>query len=166
MLAATLLVLGVCSRFMVPWPNFTPVIALALFGGVYLPKKQAVLLPVLFYVIADYVIGFHALILYTWGSMAVIALMGTYLKNKNSRKNIFGASLAAALLYFIVTNFGVWLTYTTYPRTWAGLVECYVAAIPYFRNSLISTVIYTFVLFGSFEWIAGRVRHTRLAFIL
>jgi hypothetical protein len=61
------------------------------------------------------------------------------------------AALAGALLFFAVTNFGVWAVYPTYPKTWAGLQQCFVAAIPFFRNTLTADVVYTILLFSGAE---------------
>ena len=81
MLAFCLLVLGVLSRFVIhPW-NFTPVIALALFGGVYLKKKQALILPLILFVMTDLILGLHEAVAFTWGSVVAIAAIGLWVKN-------------------------------------------------------------------------------------
>jgi len=61
-----------------------------------------------------------------------------------------GAALTSSVLFFVLTNFGVWLVSDLYPRTAAGLVGCYIAAIPFFRNTLAGNAFYTLVLFGGF----------------
>ena len=166
MLAAGILMLGVISRLIIHLPNFTPVIALALFGGVYLRKRQAVILPVLVMIIADLFIGIDATFPFTWGSMALIALMGLWVRENKSFTTVAGSSLLSSVLFFLVTNFGVWLVQNMYPRTLAGLIECYVMAIPFFGSTLVSTVVYTAVLFGGYEWTAARLQKTRLAHIV
>ncbi len=166
MLAVGLLVLGVISRLIIHLPNFTPMIALALFGGVYLKKQQAVILPVLMMIIADLFIGIDATFLFTWGSMAAIAVMGLWVRENKNFVTVAGSSLLSAVLFFVVTNFGVWLVQNMYPRTFAGLIECYVMAVPFFGPTLVSTVVYTAVLFGGYEWAAARLAKTRLASIV
>lgn len=166
MLAILLLAFGVISRLIIHLPNFTPVIALALFGGVYLKKQQAVILPVLMMVIADLFIGIDATFLFTWGSMAAIALIGLWVRKNKSFATVAGSSLSSSVLFFLVTNFGVWLVQNMYPHTLAGLIECYVMAIPFFGPTLVSTVVYTAVLFGGYEWTAARLSKTRLAHIV
>jgi len=166
MLAILLLAFGVISRLIIHIPNFTPVIALALFGGVYLRKQQAIILPVLMMIIADLFIGIDATFPFTWGSMALIALLGFGLRNHKTFSGIAGSSLLSAVLFFLITNFGVWLVQDTYPRTSAGFIECYVMAIPFFGSTLVSTVLYTAVLFGGYEWTAARLSKTRLAHIV
>ena len=166
MLAILLLAFGVVSRLIVHLPNFTPVIALALFGGVYLKKQQAVILPVLMMVIADLFIGIDATFPFTWGSMAAIALMGLWVRRNKNFTTVAGSSLLASVIFFLVTNFGVWLVPNMYPHTLAGLIECYVMAIPFFGSTLVSTVVYTAVLFGGYEWAAARLQKTRLAHLV
>ena len=166
MLAAGLLILGVISRLIVHLPNFTPVIALALFGGVYLKKRQAVILPVLMMVISDLFIGVDNTFPFTWGSVALIALLGLYVRERKNLPTIAGSSLFASVLFFLLTNFGVWLVSGMYPRSIAGLQQCFILAIPFFNSTLVSTVVYTAVLFGGYEWAAARLRKTRLAHVV
>ncbi len=166
MLAMGILIFGIVSRLVVHIPNFTPVMALALFGGVYLKKGQAVLLPVVLKAVTDLFLGGHGTMLFTWGSVALIAVLGLWLgKNKNV-VTIAGSSLASAFLFFIVTNFGVWLVSGMYPHTWAGLAHCYALAIPFFRSMLLSTVVYAFVLFGGYEVVAAQLKKTKFAPVL
>lgn len=166
MLAIGMLVLGIVSRLIVHIPNFTPVMALALFGGVYLKKGQAVFLPVLLMAVTDVFLGIHGTIFFTWGSVALIAVLGLWLRKNKNAAAIAGSSLASAIFFFIVTNFGVWLVSGMYPHTWAGLADCYALAIPFFRHTLLSTIVYTFVLFGGYEMAAAQLKKTRLAPVL
>jgi hypothetical protein len=164
MLAVAILVLGVLSRLMVHAPNFTPVIALALFGGVYLSRKYAWYVPLLLMVVSDLLLGLHATIPFTWGSILLITFLGMRTSQNKKVTTIFGSSLASAVLFFVITNFGAWLT--MYPHTLEGLRTCYIAAIPFFRNELISTLGYSVVLFGLYETVAVRVSNTQLAHVL
>ncbi len=166
MLAIGLVVIGVFSRFIFHFENFTPVLAIALFAGAYLPKRQAVAVPLALFIIADAMIGFHALIAFTWGSMVLVAVIGMSLKNKKSWKNTAVGAFLSAVVFYVITNFGVWLFYNTYPKSLTGLMECYIMALPYFRNSLVSTFLYSFVLFGGYELLTARLKNTRFASIL
>jgi len=166
MLATCLLVLGIISRLIVHSWNFTPVIALALFGGVYLKKKQAILLPLILLAVTDIILGFHETMLFTWGSVILIAAIGLWIKKNKNLKTVLGGGLVSAVLFFIVTNLGVWLVSGMYPLTLAGLSECFVLAIPFFRNTLLGTFVYGFILFGVYEIIAARIKDTRLANVL
>lgn len=166
MLAICLLVIGILSRLVIHVDNFTPVIALALFGGVYLRKKQAILLPFMLFAVTDIILGFHKTMFFTWGSVALIVLMGFAVQKNKNWVTVLGGGLFSAILFFIVTNFGVWMMTGMYPLTVAGLTECYVAAIPYFRSSLVSTLLYGFILFCGYEVMAAQVRNTRLSYVL
>ena len=164
MLAVGILLFGIGSRLIVHAPNFTPVIALALFGGVYLTRRQALWVPMALMALTDLFLGFHAVIPFTWGSMLLISGIGFWVRGRKNAATILGASLFSAILFFAMTNFGAWLT--MYPHTAQGLSQCYIAAILFFRNTLASTLVYSVVLFGLYEIIARRVRNTRLAHIL
>ena len=163
MLAILLLVFGIATRFITHEPNFTPVTAIALFGGVYLTRKYAILLPLALMMLSDIVIGTHDTMLFTWGSFALIAMMGLWVRNHKSPATIVGSSTFLAILFFIITNFGVWLAGSLYPPTAEGLSSCFIAAVPFFRNTLLSSLGYSLVLFGSYELIAHRVKNTRFA---
>jgi len=163
MLAFILLALGICSRFLTHAPNLTPVVAVALFAGVYLNKRYALIVPLFLMVLSDIFIGFHDTIAFTWGSVVVVALLGFWTREHKNFKTILGASLLSAVVFFIVTNFGAWLS-PLYPNTLEGFVQCYVAAIPFFRNTVIGTLLYSAVLFGIYEYVAshGRLNHATL----
>ncbi len=161
MLAFILLAAGILTRFADHAPNFTPTIALALFGGVYLPRKYTIITPVLFMLLSDLVIGFHDTMLYTYGSMILISLIGLQIRKNNKFSSFLLGGVASSVLYFLITNLGAWPT--LYPVTWKGLSECFVAAIPFFRNTFVSTILYSVVLYGVYELVASRVRDTRWA---
>ena len=160
MLAIALLVIGVLSRLIYHTPNFTPILALALFGGVYLNRRYALLVPLLLMVVSDLLIGFHDIVFFTWGSILLISALGLGVRKQKNFTTILGARLVSASLFFVVTNFGVWLM--KYPHTIHGLTQCYIAAIPFFRTSLFSTLAYSAVLFGVYEFLAVRLGQTRL----
>ncbi|MCA9404794.1 MAG: hypothetical protein KC897_13480 [Candidatus Omnitrophica bacterium] len=166
MLAFLLIALGILSRFLVHFNNFTPILAIALFAGFYLSKRNALIVPLAMMVISDAFVGFHAMVAFTWGSILLIALIGNKYKDDKSFKTVGLSGLGGAVLFYLITNFGVWLFYNTYPKSPAGLVQCYVAAIPYFRGTLLSTVIYTAVLFGGYEYLAARLKQTCFAHLV
>jgi len=163
MLAILLLVLGIASRFIFHVPNFTPVIALALFGGVYLKRRQAILLPLALFAITDLFLGFHSVMAFTWGSVVLIALAGLWLRDHKKVSTTVTTSLASSVGFFLITNLGVWMVGGLYPLSFAGLVECFTLAIPFFRSTLLSTLAYTVVLFGVYELIAMKAKNTRFA---
>jgi hypothetical protein len=164
MLAIIILVAGVLTRFTDHAPNFTPTIALALFGGLYLPRKYALIVPLAFMMISDVFLGYHHTMPFTWGSVLLISLLGLQMRERKNFPLMIGMSIVSAVLFFIITNFGAW--FDLYPRTTAGLLECYAAAIPFFRNSFVSAVVYSVVFFGVYELVAGRVKNTAWARVL
>jgi hypothetical protein len=162
MLAFLLIAFGFLSRIAVHTPNFSPVLSLALFGGAYLKGRQAIWVPLAFMALGDVVIGFHDTMVYTWGSILLISLLGIYLRDHKTWVNILSASVLSSVIFFVVTNFGAFLS--LYPHTWAGLQQCYILAIPFYRSTLVSTVAYSLVLFSVWEFvkIAYQSRKARL----
>jgi hypothetical protein len=147
-----LILLAALSRLLPHPPNFVPITALALFGGVYLDKKHAFIVPIAAMLIGDYFIGFHSSMIWVYASFVAIGFIGLWLRNHRSVVTTFGATVAGSILFFIVTNFGVWIVQEfSYSHTFNGLLECYIAAIPFFRNTLAGDVIYVCAMFGLFE---------------
>ena len=163
-LAIGLLCLGVLARFLPHAANFTPVLALALFGGVYLKRSYALLLPLVLMMLTDLVLGLHPAIFFTWGSVLLISGIGLWLRRSMDPRGMLTGALASALLFFVVTNFGAWLAF--YPPTQDGFVSCYVLAVPFFRATLFSTLVYSALLFGGYELLSRLVQKTRLAAVL
>ncbi len=135
--------------------NFSPVAALSLFGAAYLKnKKFAFFVPVAIMFLSDCILGFHSTMFFTYGSFALISLLGfSIFENKISSTRVLVASLSASLIFFLVTNFGVWLMQSMYAKNMNGLVDCYIAAIPFLKGSLLGDLIFSAALFGAFEWI-------------
>jgi hypothetical protein len=141
----------VASRLIPHPPNFTPVAALALFGGASFARKRAALLvPLAGMFLSDLVLGLSRITPVVYASLALIAGLGFWLRRSPTIPRTLAAAVAGAGLFFVVTNFGVWALGTLYPKTWAGLAECFVAAIPFFRNTLVSDLLYSALLFGGF----------------
>lgn len=166
MLALILIVTGILCRFLPHMPNVSPVAAIALFGAAYLPnRKLALIVPLLLMIASDAILGFHNIILFTWGSVLLISALGLALKKSNKTTKILLGSLLGSIAFFAITNFGVWFM-GWYPRTSAGLAQCFIAGIPFFRNFLASTLIYSFGLFGAYELSAKFIRNTRFSNVL
>ena len=150
------IVLGALSR-LIPHPlNFTPVAAMALFGGTYiLNKKYAFLVPISVMFLSDIILeikdgsGFHPEMIWVYGSILLITTLGFFLRGREQRQTIMVASLTGSLLFFFITNFGTWTT-GMYGYTTQGLVNCYVAAIPFFRGTIMGDLFYNLVFFGGY----------------
>ncbi len=141
------------ARLMPHPPNFTPLGALALFGGAHFTSTSpAFAVPLLAMLLSDGLLGFgiHRLTPFVYGSFALIVVLGRLLRHRRSVPAIGSAAVAGAVLFFVITNFGVWLTGGLYPPTMEGLAACCVAAIPFFGNTLAADILYAAVLFGGF----------------
>ena len=127
------------SRFIPHPPNFTSLIALSFYVPIFLGKRFIPALLICF-IITDIFIGFHTTIVFTWGSVIFIGLI-SYLFQKNIYTRIIGA-LSGSLAFYIISNFGVW-SLGSYGYSLDGLLVCYIAAIPFYSNTLISTILYS-----------------------
>jgi hypothetical protein len=146
---AGMILLAAASRLIPHPPNFSPIAALALFGGAqFADKRLAFLVPLAAMFLSDLVLGLHSLIPVIYGSFALIVCLGFWLRRRQNVWAIGGAAVVGALLFFVLTNFGVWAMGQMYPKTPAGLIDCYVAAIPFFQNTLLSNLFYAALLFG------------------
>jgi len=123
-------------------PNFTPVIALSF----YLPilfGLWSIPFIIMSFAITDYFIGFHSLLIWTWSSLVVVGILSKFSIGFKTRLSLV---IASSFIFFVVTNFGVWLTSSFYEQTLNGLFTCYVMAIPFYTNTLISTALFSGVI--------------------
>lgn len=148
-----LIVLGVATRLLPHAWNFAPIAAIALFSGIYLGKNYALILPVLAMFIGDSFIGFYGLPLMfaVYGSYALVGLLGAGIKKSKSLETVVAASLAASVLFFLITNWAVWQFSPWYVKNFSGLMNAYTLALPFFRNTLLGDLFYTTVLFSAYE---------------
>jgi hypothetical protein len=145
------------ARSIYPW-NFSPLMALSLFGAAfYTDRRLAYLLPLAVLVISDVLIGlvagdwsfaFHPTMPFVYGCTLFSVLLGMGLRERRTVLRVGATALTAEVVYFIVTNLGVWIMYDTYPHDVAGLIACYTAAIPFFGRSLASTAFFSAVFFS------------------
>ena len=143
LLLTGMILAAVLSRLIPHPPYFSPVAALALFGGAAIASKRlAFVLPLAAMFLSDLILGFSTLIPFIYGCFALIVCLGFWVRRRQNVGRIGGASVIGALLFFALTNFCVWAMGSNYPKTRAGLVDCYVAAIPFFRNTLMSNLFY------------------------
>jgi hypothetical protein len=133
-------------------PNFAPIAAMALFGGAYFTKKWAAfLIPLAAVFVTDLFLGFHATMWAVYLSFALIVVLGMVMIKQKKIGNIFFASVSASVSFFIITNFGVWISTPYYEKTGAGLAACYTAAIPFFHQTLLGDLFFVAILFGLYE---------------
>jgi hypothetical protein len=137
---------------------------MALFSGAYLGRRGAIALlaPLGALLLSDLVIGFYHGMATVYFSTALVVLIGWLALQKVSPIRLGGAAIASSVLFFVLTNLGMWLSSGFYPLTLAGLDACFVAAIPFFRNTLVGDLFYSGVLFGGFALLERKVPALRL----
>lgn len=158
-----IILLAVVARLIPHAPNFAPIGGLALFSGANFKSKLALAIPLSAMFFSDIFLGFHKTIPYVYMSFIIIALIGGLIKN-NKWQSIFGASLASSVIFFLITNFGVWATGSMYPKNLAGLIQSYGFGVPFFRNTLISDLFYSFSFFYGYRFLSNFV-FKKLAFL-
>jgi hypothetical protein len=152
------MIIAAAMSRLVPHPfNFTPIGALALFGGAqFSDRRLAFLAPLTALFLSDLCIGLYSHMEWVYLNFVLTACLGFWLRQRRTAWRIVSASLAASVLFFLVTDFGEWLNGTLYAKDFAGLIACYVAAIPFFPNSLLGDGFYCLVLFGGFALLESR----------
>jgi hypothetical protein len=149
---AGMILIAAFTRLIPHPPNFTAIAAMALFGGAYFSRKSlAFAVPLAAMFLSDLIIGFHQGMYAVYLSFIFIVMIGLTLKNKKKAGNVFLASVSASVLFFVITNFAQWLSYPLYSKDIAGLIACYVAAVPFFHYTLLGDLFFVGALFGLFE---------------
>lgn len=145
--------LALIGRFLPHLPNFSPLYSLLIFSGAYITRTRWAFLPLLSLAISDLFLGLYAwpIMLSVYGSLAINVLIGRQLKKNLSAINVLTASLISALIFFLITNTAVWSFGTWYSHNLSGLMSCYTLAIPFFKTTLISTLLYSGLMFGAYE---------------
>lgn len=149
---------GAMMRLIPHWPNFTPIAAIALFGGTFMKRKDlAFLIPVAAMLVSDLIIGFHPTMLPVYLSFMAIVALGLVLQRRLTAANTLSASLAASVLFYLVTNFASWTSrLMPYPMNASGLMQSYIAGLPFLFNGVLGDLFYTSVLFGAAYLVQSR----------
>ncbi len=165
-----LIIVGISTRFLFLFngesilPNFTAVGAVAIFGAFYFKGAKRFIVPLVILWISDLILNN---IVYTqyydsfqfmgdpwvYTSFIIAGLAAYRLLQKASWGRVVVSSVVAAIIFYLITNFAVWSSGSLYPKTSTGLLACYEAGIPFFRNTIIGNLFYSFVLFGIYEYI-------------
>jgi len=173
LLVIGIIALVVLSRLLPHPVNFTPLAAIALFGAAYFQnKKWALIIPIVAWWLSDLLLnatiyaGYETSLLasyqlWSFLSIALIVVAGYFMLRKIAVKNILGSAFVAAVVFFLISNFGVWLSGTMYPMNLSGLISCYVAGIPFFHWNLLGNIFYLGLMVGAYEWIS--MRYLKLA---
>ena len=160
-----LIVLAAASRLLPHPPNFAPIAAIGLYAGAYTSRRAGWIVPFAALLLSDLVIGFYHPVSMVANYLAFatcLALGAGWLSKGRSLPRVAGAVLASSVAFFLISNFGMWAS-GYYPRTWAGLAECYTAALPFFRNTLASDALYSAALFGGYALLTRLMPRPRAA---
>lgn len=157
-------------------PNFTPIGAMALVGGLYLNKRLlAFAIPVLALFASDLILNntvyassggfsiFQDYMIWTYGAFLLTVILGFILAKSPTLSKMVVGALGASVLFFVISNFGTWLTSGMYPKNLAGLGACFSAAIPFFRNTLIGNILFVTAFVGGVEYVRYRSASRALA---
>jgi hypothetical protein len=153
-----LIAVAAVARIFTPIPNFTPIAAIALFGGAYFSKKSiAFLIPLAALAVTNFFLPVFDLFttIAVYFSFILAGVIGLWIGKKVSVSRVIGGALVSSVAFFVITNFAAWLWLSGigfYPTTMSGLVLCYEMALPFFRNEILGTLVYSGVLFGAFEF--------------
>lgn len=157
---------------LIPHPaNFSPIGGVALFGAAYYSRRYwTFIIPVVSMWMSDLILNnvvyaryfnhfvwFYPGCYWTYGAFILIGLLGFVMLKKIRIKSIVLASLSASIIFFVVSNFGVWFSTGMYPKNLGGLVACYAAGVPFFKNTVLGDLFYSGALFGAFEWMQHKI---------
>jgi len=137
----------VLSRVVPHPPNFTPILA----GIIFLPfiKKDfifSMIVPIAVMLISDFIIGMHSLMFWTYLPILILSFLAFYFYQDSFRR-IINLAIFSPIIFFILSNFGVWVNSAKYSRNFSGLVECYIYAIPFYASSAISCILFSIVFY-------------------
>lgn len=150
-IAAALVALAAALRVVAhPW-NFTPIGAMALFSGATFRQRWMKFgFPLVALFAGDVFTGLYKLMIVVYASFLISVAIGMWIGEERKLPRLAGGTLLGALQFFLITNFAVWATFTTYPKSVAGLAACYAAGIPFFWNTLAGDAVYVVLLFGGY----------------
>lgn len=152
------------SRCLPHPPNFTPLAAMSLLSGAFLRDwRLALIIPLGAMLLSDLYLGLHNSMLFVYAAMASIVIFSRYGLRRVSLFRLTSASVLSAVWFFLLTNFGAWLGHETYAPSLNGLMQAYVAGIPFFRNTLLSSVLFTLLAYlALFTAVCWQRSHTEV----
>lgn len=145
-----LILSGVLLRLVPHIPNVAPIGAIALFAGTYVSLEYGLITLFSTLILSDMFLGFHPTMTWVYGSYVLILGLRYMFRKNTTPRTLAVFSLLSSFLFFIITNFGVWISTMMYPKNLQGLIDCYVLAIPFFRNTIIGDLVYTGLFFGGY----------------
>lgn len=174
LLSLGLIVIAAATRFLPHPPNFTAVGAMAIFGGAILSKRwMAIAFPLVVLFLSDLVLNntiyasfydgftwFTSGAVYLYGAFVITAFMGMRLNADSKWSKTLGVSVSSSLVFFALSNFGVWMGSAMYSKDLAGLMTAYAAGVPFFWSTLVSTAVFTQVLFVAYRYSERKIEAT------
>jgi len=156
----TAIIFGIALFRILPHlPNVSPVAAMALFGGAYAyftDKRLAFIVPFLALLLSDLVIGLHNTMVFVYAGVALTVFIGMKIQSNIKPVTVAISAVGASVLFFLLTNFGTWAVGGLYPISMNGLMQAYVAGIPFFQNSLLGNLVFAAAMFGGFSLLQNR----------
>lgn len=151
------IILAAFSRLVPHWPNVTPIAAIALFGGAYYGRKYlAFLVPLAALFLSDLILGLHASMWAVYSGFIITVIMGLSLNGRVRPLSLLTVVISSSAVFFLLTNFGSWISSPFYSKDLPGLMLAYTAGLPFFLNSLLGDLFYSGVLFGSYYLLQQR----------
>ena len=147
--------LFVLSRLIPHAPNFTPIIASVIFLPFIIKSKLGLGLPIAVMLISDLIIGFHSAMFWVYGAFILIGLM-SYIFYRPSFSRVLSLAIISPTIFFLITNFGVWIGSSLYELNLTGLLTAYTFALPFFANSLFASVLFSLSFFSIFKFVNRR----------
>ena len=154
----TLILVLAFSRLIPHPPNFTPIIAMAVMSGFFF-RNIYLSLTTLFIsmLLADIFIGFYNNMLFVYLSLLLISIIFFKINYKINYKNLLIFAFTGTLIFYLISNFGVWAMGSLYEKNMNGLINCYFLAIPFFKNSIISTIIFSYATFFAKNYMEKKI---------
>jgi hypothetical protein len=175
---AGLIILAIITRFLPHPMNFTPIAAIALFGGAYFSNRWlAFVAPLAIMFLSDLLLqiftgnGFHSGMYLVYGSFALVTLLGIMMQNKISPLRVLTSSIGGTLLFYFITNFAFFYPESAiaqpelgnYPHNLTGIMASYAAGLPFLKNALVGDIFYSSLLFGGFYWLENKFSVLKIA---
>jgi hypothetical protein len=170
--AISVIFAGALFRFIPHWPNFTPIAAMALFGGAYLGRKHlAFIIPFAAMILSDLILGLHRDMWSVYLAFGITVFIGTMMRNNIRVFNVIAASIGSSVIFFLLTNFAAWMSNPMYPQNFSGLIQSYIAGLAFFNNGsygisfflneIAGALFYNGLFFGAYA--LARQRYPRLS---
>ncbi len=158
-------VIALASRLVWHIPNFSPLSSILIFSAFLAPNKKMATLPLLALLASDLVIGFYhwSVMLSVYLATALNIVIGYGLKKNPRSLNVLSAGMLSAISFFLITNLAVWITSNWYTKDFSGLMYCFTLAIPFFKSTLASNILYSSLLFSVYSLVTSKIPEKKIS---